>query len=59
MKKRKQVNKTDIAKNLKELTIEEKIKLLTDTDKAYISGYMDKTALDCKKNKRTKKQKTK
>ncbi|MCC0654726.1 hypothetical protein [Clostridioides sp. ES-S-0001-03] len=42
---------TKFKKEIKELTIEEKIKLISDIDKSYVMGYIDK-AINDRKRKR-------
>jgi hypothetical protein len=46
----KLVEYTDIALNLKEMPFAKKIKLLSETDKAYIRGYIEKAVLDYQKS---------
>jgi hypothetical protein len=43
------MEKADLALNLKEMPFAEKLKLLSETDKAYIRGYIEKAVIDCQK----------
>jgi hypothetical protein len=36
----------EILLNIQTMTLEEKLALLSDTDKAYLRGYLDRVALD-------------
>jgi hypothetical protein len=38
---------------LQSMTIQEKLALLSDTDKAYLTGYLDRAAIDLKPHLRT------
>jgi hypothetical protein len=38
---------------LQTMTIQEKLALLSDTDKAYLTGYIDRAAIDIKPHLRT------
>jgi hypothetical protein len=38
---------------LQSMSIQEKLALLSDTDKAYLSGYIDRAAIDIKPHLRT------
>jgi hypothetical protein len=44
----------DIVQALEKMPIEEKIKLLSETDKAYVRGYIDKAVQDFQKSKAAK-----
>jgi hypothetical protein len=44
------VEKTDLAMSLKKLPFAEKIKLLSETEKAYVRGYIEKAVIDCQKS---------
>jgi hypothetical protein len=44
----------DIVQALEKMPIEEKIKLLSETDKAYVRGYIDKAIQDFQKSKAAK-----
>jgi hypothetical protein len=57
MRGRKLMEKTDMAMNLKEMPFGEKIKLLSETDKAYIRGYIEKAVIDFQKSAGAKKRK--
>jgi hypothetical protein len=42
----------DMAADIKHLSIEEKIKLLSDSDKVYLDGYLDRALEDREAKKR-------
>lgn len=37
-----------VDKNIKQLSLEEKIKLLTENDKLYLDGYIDRALIGCR-----------
>jgi hypothetical protein len=53
------MEKADIEMKLTAMPFEEKIKLLGEEDKAYISGYIEKAVLDYQKLKNAKKHREK
>ncbi|MFP3043793.1 hypothetical protein LQZ19_18430 [Treponema primitia] len=50
---------TNNEESLNELSFEEKIKLLSELDKSYLQGYIDKAVIYCRKSKNTRKNKRK
>ncbi|GHV62538.1 hypothetical protein AGMMS49587_09680 [Spirochaetia bacterium] len=50
---------TDLAKSLNEMLFEEKIKLLSETEKAYVRGYIEKAMIDCQKARMAEQRKQK
>ncbi|GHV13683.1 hypothetical protein FACS189491_08980 [Spirochaetia bacterium] len=46
----------DIVQVLERMPIEEKLRLLSETDKAYVLGYIDKAVIDFQKLKGTKRR---
>jgi hypothetical protein len=51
------VEKADLALNLKEMPFAEKIKLLSETDKAYLRGYIEKAVIDSQRSRGVRKGK--
>ncbi|GHU52434.1 hypothetical protein FACS189496_2560 [Bacilli bacterium] len=51
------MGKTDIAKNLNEMLFEEKIRLLSETEKAYIRERIEKAIIDSQKARTEEKSK--
>jgi hypothetical protein len=45
------MNETNSEMNLKEMPFGEKIKLLSETDKAYVQGFIDRAVMECQKTK--------
>jgi hypothetical protein len=50
------MGKTDITKNLNEMLFEEKIRLLSETEKAYIRERIEKAIMDSQKARAEEKQ---